>query len=84
MGTEPEPFVVGDVVIVTSPGQTMTATVTIASANGKSIAIGFEGLFRLNNGGYVGRVLPLLFVDGRRWIDVVGDTVVTLERAARH
>jgi hypothetical protein len=79
-----KPLVVGDVVELTSPNQTIMATVSIASPNGESIAVEFEGLFRLSNGAYVGHALPLLWVDGRQWVDIIGDTVVTLTRAMRH
>lgn len=78
------PLVVGDAVLITSASHQMTATVSAVSEDSWTIAVVFDGLFRLANGVFVGKTLPLLFVGGRQWIDVLGDTVVELDRMTRH
>ena len=80
------PLAVGEVVLVSARGQNVRATVTLASADGRDLLLGFGGrLFNLveadgNEDTYVG-ALPVVRGDDGVWIDVLTDRPVTLRRA---
>jgi hypothetical protein len=63
----------GDQVIITGAGRTCHGVVTLASANGRSIMVDFEGMI----GGHVGRA-PLLMQDDGTWRSVIDNSEFTV------
>lgn len=76
------PLRFGDRVLVSAHGQTrIAATVGLASDNGRSLVLLFEGgLFGVAGGGYVG-AMPVLQDDAGRWSELLNGVDVIIERA---
>ena len=64
----------GDYVWIERDDKRMQAMVTLASPNGKSLIVMFDGMF----GGYLG-MMPLSFEDGE-YVDLIERKPVKLER----
>lgn len=64
-----------DKVVVTLEGRTVEAEVILASADGKSLALGFDAML----GGYVA-MMPVQWIDGAYRDLVAGRPVVIVER----
>lgn len=67
----------GDFVTITGGGKTMEAMVGIASENGVSLVVLFDGMIT----GHVG-AMPLL-KDGETYRSIMDNTIVTIERKER-
>lgn len=72
-------FVTGDHVrIVTDLGGSIAAEVILASSNGRSLALAFDGFVRTSRGGW-GFRMPVLLGDDAVWRDLAG-AEITIER----
>lgn len=71
----------GDFVTIAAHGQTKRAMVTLASPNGRSIMVMFDGglFWPSGAGGYAG-TMPLLWTDDGRWIELINQTPITVTR----
>lgn len=67
----------GDRVRVAYNGQTVDASVMLASANGRSLMLAFDGVLRDLQGGYFVGKVPLLYEDGA-YRDLVNNETFTL------
>jgi hypothetical protein len=72
---------VGDTVRVSAHGTTKEAVVVVASQNGRSIAVEFDGglFWPSAAGAYVG-FMPLLQQDDGTWIELINQTPITVTR----
>jgi hypothetical protein len=69
-------FATGDRVRLTCDGRTLDATIVLASSNGRSLALTFEGIVA----GHVG-MMPVLDAAGTgQYVTLLGSRPVTLER----
>lgn len=69
----------GDFVCITYAGQTKRAMVMLASPNGRSLMLGFEGyLFTSDGGAFVG-MIPVLQDDCGVYRDLASGDAVTIE-----
>jgi len=80
--TEDRPLRRGDFVRITSAGITKRAFVGLASENGRSIAVLYDGMLPVGDGYALG-FLPLLLDDDGRWREIVRHTCVVVERLTR-
>lgn len=68
----------GDFVVITVDGRTIRAMVTLASADGRSLVLMFDGVIRTTTGGAYAGLMPVYQrIDGR-WTDLVDDVEITI------
>lgn len=77
------PLIAGDIVYISrldaAADDTMRCTVGLASNNGRSLMLRFDGGFGLRFGMYVG-MMPVFQRDDGQWVEILGQTVIRLER----
>jgi hypothetical protein len=69
----------GDFVLMTFNGQDKRAKVLLASPNGKSLMLGFEGVLYTSDGGGFFGSMPVLQDDAGTYRDLANEEVVTIE-----
>jgi len=78
------PFQRGDFVRVTAHGHTKDAMVGLASPNGRSLMLLFDGgLFFKDGSGYVGS-MPVLQEDDGTYRELINGTIVNVEPLRQH
>lgn len=76
-------FARGDFVRITYCDQTVDGMVLIASGNGKSLMVGFNGALRLPSGGMCIGSLPVLMDDASVFRDLIDNQPVRIDPIAR-
>lgn len=81
VSTVPDPLLqVGDLVRVTAHGHAANAVVSLASGNGQSLVLDFDGgLFGVAGGAYVGS-MPVLWQPDGQWVEILNSTPITITR----
>jgi len=79
-----KPLKRGDFVIIKAHGAQKEAMVSLASPNGRSIMVMFEGglFWPSDEGGYAG-IMPLFQQDDGTWIELINQRPIKVERVPR-